>query len=171
MPVLVKTFTIREGLGAVSCPIEAKLREMGLTLPEEPTPGGTYVPGVFSNNTLWVSGQTAKFDGKRRWVGKVGATLTLEEGYQSARDATLNSLAIIKMYAGSLDKIRQVLKVNGYVNSAPGFQQQSQCINGASDLLVKLFGERGRHARTSVGVAELPGGSSVEIEMVVELEG
>lgn len=151
--------------------VEEKLKELGLELPSPPQAVAAYVPAVRVGNLLFTSGTAAKIGGVRRYVGKVGREVTLEEGYLSARDAMLNNLSIVKSQIGSLDKVERIIKVTGFVNSAPGFDQQPQVVNGASELLEKLFGERGKHARSAVGVAELPFGISVETEMIVQVQG
>jgi enamine deaminase RidA (YjgF/YER057c/UK114 family) len=152
--------------------VEAKLEKMGLTLPEVrlPDPGlANYVPTRRSGNTLYVSGHGPVKDGKLAYRGKVGRELTVEEGAEAARLTMLNILASVKAAIGDLDRVGQVLKVLGMVASEEGFSQQPLVINGASDLLVELYGERGRHARSAVGLFMLPGGMPVEIEMVVEV--
>ncbi len=150
--------------------IERRLRELGLELPEVPTPGGSYVPVQILGNIAFTSGQTALINGERRYLGKVGKEVSLEEGALSARDACLNCLASLKKELGTLDAVGKIIKVVGYVNSAPGFIRQPEVVNGASDLLVQLWGEHGRHARSAIGVAELPVNTSVELEMIVEIK-
>lgn len=149
--------------------VEDKLAALGLELPVQPTPVGNYVPACRSGSLVFTSGQTARINGVRRYVGVVGRDVTPEEAYLSARDAALNCLACIKQAAGSLDRVRRVVKVLGFVNCIEGYEQQPAAINGASDLLVELFGEAGRHARSAVGVRSLPSNVSVELEMVVEV--
>ncbi len=150
--------------------IERRLRELGLELPEVPTPSGSYVPVQILGNIAFTSGQTALINGERRYLGKVGKEVSLEEGALSARDACLNCLASLKKELGTLDAVGKIIKVVGYVNSAPGFIRQPEVVNGASDLLVQLWGEHGRHARSAIGVAELPVNTSVELEMIVEIK-
>lgn len=150
--------------------IERRLRELGLELPEVPTPSGSYVPVQILGNIAFTSGQTALMNGERRYLGKVGKEVSLEEGALSARDACLNCLASLKKELGTLDAVGKIIKVVGYVNSAPGFIRQPEVVNGASDLLVQLWGEHGRHARSAIGVAELPVNTSVELEMIVEIK-
>lgn len=150
--------------------IEDKLAKMGLELPEAPKPVGSYVPIQISGNLAFTSGQTARINGVRRYLGKVASDVNKDEAYLSARDAALNCLAIIKEAVGSLDRVVRVVKVVGFVNSAPGFNQQPSVVNGASDLLLELFGARGPHARSAVGVSELPFDASVELEMIVEVD-
>lgn len=150
--------------------VEKKLAELGLVMPDVPTPGGSYVPVQISGNMAFTSGQTALINGERRYLGKVGKEVSLEEGVLSARDACLNCLASLKKELGTLDAVTKIIKLVGYVNSAPGFYQQPQVINGASDLLVELWGEVGRHARSAIGTAELPVNTSVELDLIVEIK-
>lgn len=150
--------------------IEEKIIEMGLELPAAPVPVGAYIPVQISGNVAYLSGQTSRINGVRRYVGKVGDTVSEEEAYLSARDACLNCLAALKAAVGDLDLVEKTLKIVGFVNSAPGFNQQPKAINGASDLLYELYGENGRHARSAVGVQELPFNASVEMEMIIELK-
>ena len=150
--------------------IEEKIIEMGLELPAAPVPVGAYIPVQISGNVAYLSGQTSRINGVRRYVGKVGDTVSEEEAYLSARDACLNCLAALKAAVGDLDLVEKTLKIVGFVNSAPGFNQQPKAINGASDLLYELYGENGRHARSAVGVQELPFNASVELEMIIELK-
>jgi enamine deaminase RidA (YjgF/YER057c/UK114 family) len=153
----------------VAMQIESKLTQMGLTLPKAPQPIAAYLPAVQVGDLLFLSGTTCYQDGKFLYTGRVGAELSLDQGYQAARQTALNLLSIIKAALGDLDRVERVVKLNGYVNSAPEFDRQPEVINGASDLLVKVFGERGRHARTSIGVNVLPGNIPVEIEMVLQV--
>ncbi len=151
---------------------EEKLRQKGIVLPEPPKPIGTYLPAVRSGNILFVSGMIPKIAGQPSSPkGKVGRDLTSQEGYDAARLCVLNALAAAKMELGGLDRISRVVKVVGYVASAEGFADQPLVINGASDLLVDVFGEKGKHARVSVGVAELPGNVPVEVEVTFEIKG
>ena len=150
--------------------IEKKIEELGLELPNAPIPVGAYIPVQISGNIAYLSGQTSRINGVRRYLGKVGSEVTEEEAYLSSRDACLNCLAALKTAIGDLDKVERTLKIVGFVNSAPGFNQQPKAINGASDLLYELYGENGRHARSAVGVAELPFNASVELEMIIELK-
>ncbi len=153
--------------------VEKKLAELGLTLPPSPSPVANYVPAVRSGNLLFVSGHGPAYvkDGKIEYIrGKLGRELTVEDGYQAAKHVMLNILQSIKGVVGDLDKVRRVIKVLGFVNCTEDFPDQPKVINGASDLLVALYGERGRHARSAVGMQQLPFGIAVEIEMVVEVE-
>ena len=150
---------------------EARIKELGLTLPQPPKPLGNYVPGVRVGNLLFLSGHgPARVDGVPAVRGKVGRDLSLEDGYKAAREVGINLLGTARTLLGSLDKVRRVVKVLGMVNSAEGFGDQPKVINGFSDLMVEVFGENGRHARSAVGMAELPSGIPVEIEMILEVE-
>jgi enamine deaminase RidA (YjgF/YER057c/UK114 family) len=151
-------------------PFEAKLKELGITLPPAPKPIAAYIPAVRSGNLLYLSGVIPIVDGKMTYIGKLGKEVPVEDGYEAARIALLNALAIIKGEVGSLDQIERIIKLTGYVASSPGFTQQPAVINGASDLLLKIFGEKGLHSRVSVGAAELPLGAPVELDLLVELK-
>jgi enamine deaminase RidA (YjgF/YER057c/UK114 family) len=148
---------------------EARLQALGIELPATPKPAANYVTSARSGRIVFLSGQGPMRDGEVVWRGKVGAELTEEQGYQAARLTILNSLAILRQEAGSLDKVTRILKLLAWVRSADGFQRQHMVVNGASDLLVEIFGERGRHARSAVAAHELPFGIAVEIELVAEL--
>jgi enamine deaminase RidA (YjgF/YER057c/UK114 family) len=148
---------------------EARLKALGITLPPVPTPVASYVPAVRTGDLVFLAGQGPLSGGKPTVTGKVGAELTEQQGYQAARATILMSLAVLRAEIGSLDRVRRIVKVVGWVNSAPGFTRQPWVINGASDLLVEIFGEAGRHARSSVGANELPFNIPVEIEMIVEV--
>ena len=148
---------------------EERLRELGHVLPPAPKSVANYVGSVRTGNLLFLSGKGPDLAGGKQWKGKLGAEFTTEEGYQAARDTMLNLLALVHEDIGDLSRVQRIVKVLGMVNSAPDFTDQPKVINGASDLLVGVFGDRGRHARSAVGVASLPGGIPVEIEMIVEL--
>ena len=152
---------------------ERKLEALGLSLPPIPQPVANYVPLVRTGNLLFVSGHGPGVitDGKLSFIqGKLGKDLDVEQGYTAARQVMLNILQSMKQELGDLDKVKRVVKLLGFVNCTPDFPDQPKVINGASDLLVELFGERGRHARSAVGMQQLPFGIAVEIEMVVEVE-
>lgn len=149
--------------------IEEKLRALGHTLPPPPNAAGNYLPFRRSGNLLYLAGSLAIGADGGLITGKVGAGKTQEEGYASARACMLNQLAGIKLALGSLDKVGRVLTVSGFVNAAPDFTEIPAVINGASDLLVELFGDAGRHARAAVGVASLPKGSLTEVQTVIEV--
>jgi enamine deaminase RidA (YjgF/YER057c/UK114 family) len=148
---------------------ESKLKALGLQLPPPPQPVATYIPAVRVGDLLFLSGVLPMRDGQLAFSGKLGRDLTAEEGMEAAKLSLLNALAIAKQELGSLDRISRVVKVVGYVASAEGFVQQPQVLNGASDLLVAVFGEAGRHARVAVGAAELPRCAPVEIEMILSI--
>ena len=150
--------------------VEAKIEELGLTLPTPGTPLGNYVPGVRTGNLVFLSGVGPGQLGDQQWSGKVGRDYTTEEAYQAARGCALNLLGNLKSVIGDLDKVTRVVKVLGMVNADPEFTSPPAVINGCSDLLVEVFGERGRHARSAVGMAALPNAIPVEIEMIVEVE-
>ena len=149
--------------------IEKKLAALGLELPEPPVPVGTYLPAARAGNLVFTSGQTARINGVRRYVGVVGQEVSQADAYLSARDATLNCLACVKQAIGSLDRVKRVVKVVGFVNAGREFDAQPAAINGASDLLQQLFGEAGRHARSVLGLSSLPSNVSVEIELIMEV--
>ena len=146
---------------------EEKLTSLGLELPEAPKPVATYVPAVRTGNLLFLSGVLPMRNGQLAFTGKLGRDLTVPEGVEAAKVAILNALAIAKQELGTLDRITRVVKVVGHVASADGFAEQPQVLNGASDLLVAIFGDAGRHARVATGAAELPRGAAVEIEVIL----
>jgi len=148
---------------------DAKIKELGITLPE-PKPVGNYVPGVVVGNLLYLSGQGPMRGGIPTVRGKVGRDLSVDEAYQAAREVGINLLGSARYVLGSLDRVRRIVKVLGMVNSADGFGDQPKVINGFSDLMVEVFGDKGRHARSAVGMAELPMGIPVEIEMILEVD-
>ena len=148
---------------------ENRLTELGLTLPIPPKPVATYVPFSQVGNLLFLSGVVPSRDGKILFQGKLGREFSKEEGYDATKLTLLNALANIRLALGSLDRVKRVVKMTGYVASQEGFLEQPFVINGASDLLVKIFGESGRHARVAVGVAELPLGVPVELELIIEV--
>ncbi len=146
-----------------------RLAALGLTLPEPPAPLAAYLPAVQAGDLLFVSGQLPLRNGVMLHPGKLGGDVGVEQGVASARQALLNGLAVIAQAAGSLERVARVVRVNGFVASVPEFFQQPAVLNGASDLLVALFGERGRHSRVAVGVAVLPLNAPVELDLVVEI--
>ena len=150
--------------------IEDKLRQMGLELPEPPKPVASYLPCVRTGNLLFVSGQVPREKGVLRFGGHLGGNLNVEDGRQAARLCALNGLAAVKQELGTLDRVRRIVKLTGFVASAAGFTDKPKVVDGASVFLAELFGERGQHARAAVGVNELPLGSAVELEMIVEVE-
>ena len=146
-----------------------RLAELGLTLPTVAPPVASYVPAVRSGNLVWTSGQLPFVDGALPVTGKVGAEVDATRAQELARVCALNALAAIAAQVGDLDSVRRVVKVVGYVASAPAFFGQPGVVNGASDLLAEVFGDAGRHARSAVGVASLPLDAPVEVEVVVEV--
>ena len=151
--------------------VEDKLNAMGLTVPVPPPPGGNYIPARRTGNVVFLSGVTPSRPDGTAFKGKLGRDLTVEEGYAAAQNCALKLLANLKKEIGDLDKVTKVIKLLGMVNSDPDFTQPPAVINGCSDLLVEVLGEKGRHARSAVGLATLPGGVAVEIEMIVEVAG
>ena len=150
--------------------IQSKLAELGLTLPVAAPPVAAYVPAVRTGNLVFTAGQLPLVDGKIPFVGKVGSDVTPEQAKDMAQICALNALAAISLVA-DIDQIERVVRVGGFVNGIPGFVAIPAVINGASELLIKLFGEiNGKHARTAIGVAELPLNAPVEVEMVVQLK-
>jgi len=148
---------------------EQKLNELGLTLPQPSKPVANYLPAVKTGNLLFVSGHGPYNDGSTKISGKVGRELTIEEGYQAARNVTLNCLASIKDTIGDLDKVKRIVKLLGMVNCTDDFKDQPKVINGCSDLLVAIFEDVGKHARSAVGMQALPNQIPVEIEMILEI--
>jgi len=148
--------------------IEARLKELGYSLPPPPPPAGNYLPATRSGNLMWLAGVGSRRADGSRVTGKLGADLTTQQGYEAARWCALNLLSRMKAELGDLDRVARILKVVGMVNSAPDFTQQAQVVDGASDLLVDLFGEAGRHSRSAPGMGALPGNSAVIVECVVE---
>ena len=149
---------------------EAKLKEMGVVIPEPVKPLASYIPTVKVGNLVFTSGQIPMIAGKLQYVGKVGAEVTPEQANEAAKTCAINCLSAIKGVIGDLDKIESVFKVVGFVNSAPGFNAQPKVINGASDFLGEVFGDAGKHARSAVGVSDLPIDSPVEVEVIVKLK-
>jgi enamine deaminase RidA (YjgF/YER057c/UK114 family) len=149
--------------------IEAHLKAKGIELPGASAPAANYVPFVRVGNLVYVSGQVAQWNGERKFIGKLGAEFGIAEGQQAARLCALNLVAHAGVAArGDLDRVR-VVRLTGYVNSTLDFSSQPQVLNGASDVMVEIFGEAGRHARSAVGVASLPGGVAVEVEGIFEI--
>nr|WP_193338206.1 RidA family protein [Geobacillus thermodenitrificans] len=144
---------------------EQRLEELGLELPAPRKAAGNYVSCVRTGNLLFTAGQ-----GTDEWRGKLGRDLTVEEGYLAARQCMLNLLTVVKQEIGELSKVKRIVKVLGFVNSDPEFTNHPKVMNGASDLLVEIFGEKGKHGRSAVGMAQLPHNNAVEVEMIVEIE-
>jgi enamine deaminase RidA (YjgF/YER057c/UK114 family) len=149
--------------------IQARIEALGLTLPDVPVPVAAYVNCVRSGNLLFLSGGLP-IDGDRKVIGQVPRDVSIEEAQEGARIIILNRLAVVKQEIGSLDKVKQIVALNGFVNSAPDFYGHPQVINGASELLIEIFGDKGRHSRTALGAAALPLNVAVEINLIVEVE-
>jgi len=149
--------------------IDDRLVSLGITLPSPPAPAGSYVPVVISHGFAFVAGQIPLEGGQVKFKGKVDSDISIEAGQQAARLCTINALAQLRSALGSLDRIKRVVKVTGFVSSDPSFADQTKVINGASDLLVQVFGDAGMHARAAVGVSNLPLDSAVEVEFIVEI--
>jgi enamine deaminase RidA (YjgF/YER057c/UK114 family) len=149
--------------------IENRLKGLGYELPSLPVPGGNYIGSVRVGNLLFVGGNIGRINGELKYRGKVGDTVSLEQAYEAARNCALNHLTLIKAALGDLDKVERIVKVLGYVNVAPGFVDIPKVINGESDLLVNLWGERGQHARAAIGVASLSQNSPVETEITIQI--
>ncbi len=150
--------------------IDARLKELGIELPEAAAPAANYIPYVVTGNQVFLSGQVTIWNGELRFLGRLGEALTVEQGYQAARLCGLNLLAQVKAACGGdLDRVVRCVKLGGFVNSTPDFTDQPKVINGASDLMVEVFGDKGRHARFAVGAPALPLGVSVEIDAVFEI--
>ena len=150
--------------------IETRLADLGYTLPPPPPPAGNYLPAARSGNIMWLAGVGSRGPDGIPIVGKLGADLTVEQGYEAAQRCALNLLARMKAELGDLDHVGHILKVVGMVNSSPEFGEQARVVDGASDLFVSLFGDRGRHARSAPGMGALPGGSAVIVECVIEVD-
>ncbi len=149
---------------------EERLRKLGFSLPKAPTPVGSYVPFVRTGDLVFVSGQLPMRDGQLALRGKVGSTVSVDQAAEAAGVALLNALAQVAVAVGGLANVGQVVRMGVFVNSAAGFTDQAKVANGASDLLVGIFGDAGRHARAAVGVNELPLDASVEIELLVQVK-
>ena len=154
---------------AATVSVEARLRDLGIQVPALPPPVAVYVPAVQTGNLVFASGQTPTIDGVLQVQGRLGDNVSIEDGQRAARLAALNCIAEVRGLLGSLDRVARVVRLTGFVASAPGFNQQPAVINGASQLIEEIFGEAGRHARSAIGVAELPGGAPVEVELIVEV--
>lgn len=144
--------------------IDERLADLGIELPPVPAPAGNYVHAVRTGNLLYLSGK-----GPGNAIGKVGGGISVEDAYRHARETGLILIAVMRQELGSLDRVNRIVKVLGMVNAVPDFGQQPKVINGCSDLFVDVFGEKGRHARSAVGMGSLPGGIPVEIEVIVEV--
>lgn len=144
---------------------EEKLEELGLVLPKPRQAAGNYVSCVRTGNLIFTAGQ-----GTDEYRGKLGKDVTVEVGYDAAKQCMMNLLAVVKQEIGELSKVKRIVKILGFVNSTPDFTNQPKVMNGASDLLVEVFGENGKHGRSAVGMAQLPHNNAVEVEMILEIE-
>ncbi len=145
------------------------IEKLGYKLPQAPKPAAVYVPAVRVGDIVYVSGQTPKEGNELLYKGKLGKDFTVDEGYEAARICILRALSAVEAEIGNLDKIKRIVKLTGYVNSTDDFEEQSKVINGASELLEEIFGEKGKHARVAVGTNSLPGNAAVEIELIVQV--
>jgi len=148
---------------------EARLIELNIILPTPPQPVANYVNGVRAGNLIFLAGKGPKYPDGRELTGKLGEDITIEQGYEGARQTAINQLSVLKEMLGDLNKVKRIVKVLGLVNSSPNFIDQPKVVNGFSDLMVDVFGEKGKHARAAIGVNSLPRGQAVEIELVVEV--
>lgn len=148
---------------------EKRIKELNIQLPPSSPPGAMYIPVKKTGNLLYVSGQVPFVNGTHAYTGKVGAEVSLEEAEECARICIINMMAAVKDYLGDLDKVKNIVKVQAFVNSRTGFQEQHIVVNAASKLLYDVFGECGRHARTAVGTNQLPMDAPVEIEAIIEI--
>ncbi|MFC1513864.1 RidA family protein [candidate division KSB1 bacterium] len=165
-----RSSTSQEEIAANTVDAEEKLRELGITLPEPPKPVANYVNAVRTGNLIFLAGKGPRSANGNEIIGKLGREISIEEGYRAARLTAINQLAVLKAELGDLNKVKRIVKVLGMVNCDPSFTEQPAVINGFSDLMVEVFGDRGRHARAAVGMASLPRGQAVEIELIVEVE-
>lgn len=149
--------------------VENKLKEMGIDLPDAPAPIANFLPCKRVGDLVYVSGQGPIINGVQLYTGKLGAEIGVEDGYQAARACAVNLLAQLKTFLGDLDKVKQIVHIKGYVASVPTFTNQPGVINGCSDLMVEVFGQKGRHTRCALGTNVLPTDIPVEIEMIVEV--
>jgi len=150
--------------------IEQKIENLGYRIPEVSKPLGEHIPAVRVGNLLFVGGKIPLFDGQLKYKGKVGKDLGIEEGYEAAKICALNLLSVIKAELGDLDKVKRIVKITGYINSASGFTEQPKVLNGASELLLEVFGDKGRHARAAIGVSGLALDAPLEVEVIVEVK-
>lgn len=151
--------------------IDARLKELGITLPDAPAPAANYVPWVRSGNMVFIAGQLPMEGGKPQFLGKLGREFQTADGQKAARLCALNIVAQLRNAVdGNLDRVRRIVRVGGFVATVPDFTDHPQVVNGASDALVQIFGDAGKHARAAVGVASLPRGVAVEVEAVAEVE-
>ncbi|MFK7814286.1 MAG: RidA family protein [Maribacter sp.] len=149
---------------------EARLKELNIELPAAPNPVANYVNGVQTGNLIFLAGKGPRYSNGIEITGKLGDDISIEKGYEGARLTAINQIAVLKEMLGDLKRVKRIVKVLAFVNSTPDFIEQPKVINGFSDLIVEVFGDRGIHARAAIGVATLPRAQSVEVEMIVEVE-
>ena len=149
--------------------IETKLEELSITLPEAPAAVAAYQPWIRTGNLIFTSGQLPFRDGQIAYEGKLGAELSQDDGYQAARQCALNAIAQLKAASGNLDKIKKIVRIEGYVHCADGFRGHPQVLNGASDLVAEIFGEKGKHTRLALGINEMPLNAAVQLAMTAEV--
>ena len=149
--------------------IEKRLKELGIIIPNAPKPAGSYIPVVLTGKLAFVSGQIPIKDGQIVYQGKVGTTQSIDNAKEAAKLCIINGLAQIETYCGTLDNLEKIIKISGFVNSTKDFTEHPKVINAASDLLMKIFGEKGKHSRIAIGVSSLPLNATVEIDMIVEI--
>jgi enamine deaminase RidA (YjgF/YER057c/UK114 family) len=150
--------------------VEEKLKELGIELPTPPKPLAAYIPGIKINNLIMTAGQLPMQNGELKYMGKAGSDVTEEDAKKAAELCVLNCLSIVKSVAGSLDSVEKIVKLTVFISSAPGFTNQPEVANGASELIEKIFGDKGKHVRSAVGVSELPRNACVEIEMIAAVK-
>jgi enamine deaminase RidA (YjgF/YER057c/UK114 family) len=156
--------------GNIMSKVEDRIKEMGLEVPPCPVPVAAYVPAAEASGFVFASGQTPILDGKIIYKGKLGRELTIEQGYEASKLAALRVISELKAIIGDLDRVDRIVKVTGYVNSADGFGDQPKVVNGASELIRKVFGKSGEHARVAFGVAALPDNAAVEIDLIAHIK-
>ena len=154
----------------MSSSIEKRIADLGVTLPAPGAPAGNYVPFVIAGNLVFMAGPVAREAGKMKYTGKVGRDLSVEDGQAAAKLCAVNLLSQLKAACGDLDRVERCVRLGGFVNSPPDFLDHPKVVNGASDFIVEVFGERGQHARTAVGVSALPLDSAVEVEAIFQLK-
>lgn len=164
------TSTLKSQVDDPGADVDAKLAELGIVLPEPSAPVANYVNAVRTGNLVFMAGKGPKEEDGSYITGKVGQDLTVEEGYQAARRTAILQLAALKAEIGDLNRVKRIVKVLGMVNATPDFEDHPEVINGFSDLMVEVFGEKGKHARAAVGMGSLPRNIACEIEMIVEVE-
>jgi enamine deaminase RidA (YjgF/YER057c/UK114 family) len=150
--------------------IEQRIKELGFEVPEAPVPLAAYIPSLVEGNFVYTAGQLPVVKGELKYKGKLGKEFSIEEGQRAAAICALNCLGAVKKAVGDLDKVAGIVKLTVFISSAEGFTNQPKVANGASELLVKIFGDNGKHVRSAVGVSELPLGAAVEIEMIAKIE-